>query len=109
MGDVSDRTDDGGINLHVPIKFESGEEWLLRIPSFSDKPEPAPITAQVHLSEVLTYKALKAAGVAVPEVYGWGMGTVSKTAGQPLSRVRLTIRCLLHPYGLRKAARFSGP
>jgi hypothetical protein len=34
------------------------------------------------MSEVLTYKALKAAGVAVPEVYGWGLGTVSKTASE---------------------------
>jgi hypothetical protein len=80
-GDVSDRTD-AGINIHVSISFETGEEWLLRIPSFADKPDPATMVAQVHMSEVLTYKALKAAGVAVPEVYGWGLGTVSKSASE---------------------------
>lgn len=80
-GDVSDRRDDGGINIHVPIRFEGGEEWLLRIPSFGDKPEPADMVALVHSSEVLTYKALRAAGVAVPEVYSWGLGKLSKSAG----------------------------
>jgi hypothetical protein len=80
-GDVSDRTD-AGINIHVRINFETGEEWLLRIPSFAERPEPATMVSQVCMSEVLTYKALKAAGVAVPEVYGWGLGTVSKTASE---------------------------
>jgi hypothetical protein len=80
-GDVSDRTD-AGINIHVRINFETGEEWLLRIPSFAERPEPATIVSQVCMSEALTYKALKAAGVAVPEVYGWGLGTVSKTASE---------------------------
>jgi hypothetical protein len=80
-GDVSDRTD-AGINIHISINFETGEEWLLRIPSFADKPEPATMMAKVHTSEVLTHKALKAAGVAVPEVYGYGLGTVSKTTSE---------------------------
>jgi len=80
-GDISDRTDMGQ-NIHVPINFETGEEWLLRIPSFSQRPEPATMLARVHMSEILTYKALRAAGVAVPEVYGWGLGTVSKSAGE---------------------------
>jgi len=87
-GDVSNRTDYVGTNIHVPIKFDSGEEWLLRIPSFSDDPpEPATSISEVHISEVLTYKALRAAGVAVPEVYGWGMGTMSKTASEQNSGV----------------------
>ena len=82
LSDVSDRTDDGGINIHVPVRFEGGEEWLLRIPSFGDKPEPADMVYRIRTSEVLTYKALRAAGVAVPEVYSWGFGTVSKSAGK---------------------------
>jgi len=80
-GDVSDRTDMGE-NIHLPVKFETGEEWLLRIPTFAIKPEPAAITAKINTSEVLTYKALRAAGVAVPEVHGWGCGVVSKTEGE---------------------------
>jgi len=71
-----------GENIHVPVKFETGEEWLLRIPTFAVKPEPATIAAKINTSEVLTYKALRAAGVSVPEVHGWGLGIVSKTAGK---------------------------
>ena len=82
LGDVSDRRDDGGVNIHIPIKFEGGKEWLLRIPSLSEVPEPADMVAQVRTSEVLTYKALREGGVLVPEVYSWGFGTVSKTAGE---------------------------
>ena len=48
LGDVSDRRDDGGVNIHIPIKFEGGKEWLLRIPSLSDVPEPADMVAQVR-------------------------------------------------------------
>jgi hypothetical protein len=82
LGDVSDRRDDGGVNIHLPIKFEGGKEWLLRIPSYGDKPEPADMVEQIRTSEVLTYKALRAGGVLVPEVYSWGFGTVSKSAGE---------------------------
>jgi hypothetical protein len=82
LGDVSDRRDDGGINIHLPIKFEGGKEWLLRIPSYGDKPEPADMVEQIRTSEVLTYKALREGGVLVPEVYSWGFGTVSKSAGE---------------------------
>jgi hypothetical protein len=82
LGDVSDRRDDGGINIHLPIKFEGGKKWLLRIPSYGDKPEPADMVELIRTSEVLTYKALRAAGVLVPEVYSWGFGTVSKSAGE---------------------------
>lgn len=83
LGDVSDRDDDdGGINIHVPLRFEGGEEWLLRLPSFGDKPEPADMVFQIRTSEVLTYKVLRDVGVAVPEVYGWGFGTVSRTSGE---------------------------
>ena len=71
-----------GENIHVPVKFETGEEWLLRIPTFAVKPEPATIAAKINTSEVLTYKALRAAGVAVPELHGWGLGIVSKTSGE---------------------------
>ena len=70
-----------GINIHVPITFDDGEEWLLRIPSYGDKPFPENVTAQTRESEVCTYKVLHAAGVAVPEVYSWGMGTFSKKKG----------------------------
>jgi len=57
------------MGVHIPIKFEGGKEWLLRIPSLSDVPEPADMVAQVRASEVLTYRALREAGVLVPEVY----------------------------------------
>lgn len=95
LGDVSDRRDDGGINIHLPIKFEGGKEWLLRIPSFSDKPEPADMVELIRTSEVLTYKALREAGVLVPEVYSWGFGTISKSAGEQQCCRWLTIRSML--------------
>jgi hypothetical protein len=82
LGDVSDRRDDGGVNIHLPIKFEGGKEWLLRISSYGDRPEPADMVELIRTSEVLTYKALRAGGVLVPEVYSWGFGTVSKSAGE---------------------------
>jgi hypothetical protein len=34
LADVSDRRDDGGINVHVPIHFVGGDEWHLRAPNF---------------------------------------------------------------------------
>lgn len=71
-----------GINIHVPIALGDHCEWLLRIPSFSDKPAPPDVLAQTRMSEVLTYKALYAKGVAVPAVYGWGLGTLSKSKGK---------------------------
>jgi hypothetical protein len=71
-----------GVNIHVPITFDDGEEWLLRIPSYSDKPFPPDMTAQTRESEVCTYQALYAAGVAVPKVYSWGSGTLSKKKGE---------------------------
>jgi hypothetical protein len=95
LGDVSDRRDDGGPNIHIPIKFEGGKEWLLRIPSYGYKPEPADMVALVRTSEVLTYKALRAGGVLVPEVYSWGFGTVSKSAGEQSCCRRLNTRSML--------------
>jgi len=77
-----------GINIHVPITFDDGEEWLLRIPSYGDKPFPKNVTAQTRESEVCTYKILHAAGVLVPEVYSWGMGTLSKKKGEYRRKVQ---------------------
>jgi len=109
LGDVSDRTDDGGINIHIPIRSEGAKDWLLRIPSYADRPEPADMVERVRNSEVLTYKALRAAGVLVPEVYSWGFGTVSKSAGKQHCKHRLNIRPTFFAYTLRKAIWFSSP
>lgn len=100
LGDVSDRTDDGGINIHIPITFEGGKQWLLRILSFSDRPEPADMVERVRNSEVLTYKALRVAGVLVPAVYSCGFGTVSKCAGTQYCDYRLNLRSMFFAYTL---------
>lgn len=71
-----------GINIHMPIDWDDGQEWLLRMPSLSDIPKPADMLAQVRLSEVCTYRFLHAAGVPVPEVYGWGTGSLSNKRGE---------------------------
>lgn len=106
---MSDRTDDGGINIHIPIRSEGAKDWLLRIPSYADRPEPADMVERVRNSEVLTYTALRAAGVLVPEVYSWGFGTVSKSAGKQHCKHRLNIRPTFFSYTLRKAIWFSSP
>jgi hypothetical protein len=78
LRDCSIRKDDGGPNLHIPIIFEDGCEWLLRLPVFRSPPKPANMCALIRTSEVLTYQALHSAGVLVPEVYSWGMGSLSE-------------------------------
>jgi hypothetical protein len=108
LGDVSDRLDDGGINIHIPLKFEGGDEWLLRIPSYGLRPAPVDMVFQVRTSEVLTYKALRAAGVAIPDVYGWGFGTISRSAGKDSVSVQADRRCVLLSCPVRKDGRFSG-
>jgi hypothetical protein len=102
---VSDRRDAGGINIHVPIRFEDGEKWILRIPSFGDRPQPADVVALVRTSEVLTYKSLRAAGVAVPEVYSWGFGDVSKSAGKYQNLNELMTRPMFFAHTLRETGR----
>ena len=97
-----------GVNLHVPINLEDGKTWLLRIPSFGGKPEPADVLARVRASEILNYQTLREAGVAVPEVYGWGIGTLSKSKGQQPKLASLMSRPMFHSYDLRKATRFPG-
>jgi hypothetical protein len=107
LTDVSDRRDDRGINVHVPIRFVGGDEWFLRAPTFgSTPPEPADLIALTRTSEVLTYKALRAAGVAVPEVYSWGFGSVSRSAGEQTGHDRANrfIRPLLLSCAVREAA-----
>lgn len=70
-------------NQHITVRFDDGEEWLLRFPQFSRAPTPRPIIEQVLGSEVTTYQVLYEHGYPVAKVHGWGIGDLSKTNGEP--------------------------
>jgi hypothetical protein len=60
----------GGMNVHLPILFEDGVKWAVRIKQQEAHNLPVEHRAMVIKSEVGTMKALKAAGLKVPEVKG---------------------------------------
>jgi hypothetical protein len=69
----------GGFNFHVPVIFEDGVEWLVRISKYGKGDGPVDLLRATLESEALTYKMLGDHGIPVPAVHDWGVGDFSKT------------------------------
>lgn len=60
----------GGMNLHLPVEFDDGIKWAVRIKQQDEHNPAVALRGIVLRSEVETMKVLKRAGLKVPAVYG---------------------------------------
>jgi hypothetical protein len=72
----------GGLNIHIPILFDDGVEWMLRLNGYDRDHPPFEVLEYKRRSEVATMMALQSVTDLVPKVYGWGVGKLSKTNGE---------------------------
>ncbi|KAK4698286.1 hypothetical protein P7C70_g7994, partial [Phenoliferia sp. Uapishka_3] len=64
----------GGLNLHLPISFSDGVQWLARLPQSSPTSPPQVILDKSLLSETATYSLLQSVGVKVPRIHALEVG-----------------------------------
>lgn len=74
----------GGLNIHIPISFDDGVEWMLRLNGYDRDHPPFGVLEYKRRSEVATMMALQSVTGLTPRVHGWGVGKLSKTKGQSL-------------------------
>ncbi|KAK4684525.1 hypothetical protein P7C73_g5650, partial [Tremellales sp. Uapishka_1] len=68
--DTADDTLSGGQNVHFPVRFHDGEEWLARIQHVDENAVlPAEMRKVIVQSEVETVNSLHQAGVRVPRAW----------------------------------------
>lgn len=67
----------GGTNVHIPIEFDDGAEWLVRLPQSTSASPPKVLADQSLSSEVFTYRLLKSAGIKVPNIYALELNATS--------------------------------
>ena len=72
----------GGLNIHIPILFDDGVEWMLRLNGYDRDHPPFGVLEYKRRSEVATMVALQSVTGLTPRVHGWGVGKLSKTKGQ---------------------------
>ncbi|KAI2028673.1 hypothetical protein LOZ41_005684, partial [Ophidiomyces ophidiicola] len=63
----------GCANYHASILFDSGEEWLVRIPRTSGNALPASLVEYLVASEYATLKFLESTNVPAPKAFGYGL------------------------------------
>lgn len=59
----------GGMNVHIPLRFEDGVEWMVRIRQQRYGNPPKAFVRQTILSEAATQNALNDAGCKVPRAF----------------------------------------
>lgn len=64
----------GGMNVHLPVIFDNGVKWAIRIKQQGETNPSAEIRAIIMRSEIETMRVLKAAGVKVPAPLSHGQG-----------------------------------
>jgi hypothetical protein len=65
----------GGTNIHFPIEFDDGSQWMVRVQQICTISPPFEVRKAEVLSEAATFKRLYEAGVKVPQVWlpnEWG-------------------------------------
>lgn len=72
----------GGLNIHIPVLFDDGVKWMLRMNGYNRAHGPFEVSRYVRESEVATMKALQSVTKLVPRVHDWGIGTLSKNNGE---------------------------
>jgi hypothetical protein len=71
----------GGMNYHVPIKFEDGIEWIARIRRFNASSPPPVVRDYILQSEVATMKFLERVDVPTPRIYDFALGGEANPVG----------------------------
>ncbi|WVQ80531.1 hypothetical protein IAT38_002636 [Cryptococcus sp. DSM 104549] len=69
------------MNLHLPIVFDDGVKWVVRVRQYSSAKKPAQISERVAQSEVTTLRLLKASGATVPMAWLPPPSVLKKTPG----------------------------
>lgn len=84
MPDATEIDDDchGGLNIHMPITFDDGVQWMIRLNGYRPDPPPYKALEDIRKSEVATMLALRSVTPLVAKVHTWGVGRLSKTKGQ---------------------------
>ena len=84
MPDITDIPEEchGGLNIHIPILFDDGAEWMLRLSGYMRDHPPFEVLECVKHSEVATMVALQSVSGLIPRVHGWGSGKLSKSGGE---------------------------
>ena len=72
----------GGLNIHIPLLFDDGVKWMLRLNGYDRDHAPFEVSKYVRESEVATMTALQSVTNLVAQVHDWGMGTMSKSNGE---------------------------
>lgn len=72
----------GGLNIHIPLLFDDGVKWMLRLNGYNRDHAPFEVSKYVRESEVATMTALQSVTNLVAQVHDWGMGTLSKSNGE---------------------------
>jgi hypothetical protein len=72
----------GGLNIHIPLLFDDGVKWMLRLNGYNRDHAPFEVSKYVRESEVATMTALQSVTKLVAQVHDWGMGTLSKSNGE---------------------------
>jgi hypothetical protein len=81
----------GGLNIHIPLLFDDGVKWMLRLNGYNRDHTPFEVLKYVRESEVATMTALQSVTNLVARVHDWGMGTLSKTNGEPSDSLYIVI------------------
>lgn len=58
----------GGCNVHIPIQFDDGHEWMIRI-RYNHMGRPYEAMRMNIISELATMRALREGGMKVPAVW----------------------------------------
>jgi hypothetical protein len=84
MPDVAEIDEEchGGLNIHIPILFDDGTEWMLRLSGYDRDHPPFGLLEYKRRSEVATMLALGSVTDLVARVHSWGVGKMSKTQGK---------------------------
>jgi len=84
MPDMTDIDEEchGGLNIHIPIVFDDGVEWMLRLSEYRPFNPPFELLKMMRESEVATMKALQNVTDYVAKVHDWGVRKLSKTKGK---------------------------
>ena len=72
----------GGLNIHIPILFDDGVEWMLRLNGYDRDHPPFGVLEYKRRSEEATMVALQSVTGLTPRVHDRGVGKLSKTKGQ---------------------------
>ncbi len=68
LGDVTRMQ--GGINTHMPVTFDDGVQWLVRVRHPSVRTAPKAVSDRTMLSEIETMRAVaKVGGPLIPQVW----------------------------------------